>query len=125
MAAGGNEMYLDIRQCSDWGGVRWWCAALFRLRLSVLEVRRSALAAYDSRMPNGEFYELEHLIDDAVAPRRLITQPLGFFSTLALTLSAIGLARSDRLLFGGTAHPGDRDTDGGGARSAATCLSLY
>jgi putative ABC transport system permease protein len=42
-------------------------------------------------MPNGEFYELEHLIDDAVAPRRLITQLLSFFSTLALTLSALGL----------------------------------
>lgn len=89
-AAGGNEMYLDIRQTDDWGGIEMVVRSPLPAAALVPEVR-SALASYDPIMPNGEFYELEHLIDDAVAPRRLITQLLGFFSTLALTLSALGL----------------------------------
>jgi ABC-type antimicrobial peptide transport system permease subunit len=52
---------------------------------------RSALAAYDPMMPTGEYYELEKLVDDAVAPRRLITRLLEVFSVLALTLAALGL----------------------------------
>ena len=51
---------------------------------------RAALATYDPSLPTGEFYELEQLIDNAVAPRRLTTELLGFFSALALTLAAIG-----------------------------------
>ena len=89
-AAGGNEMYLDIRQTGDWGGVEMVVRSPLPAATLVPEVR-TALASYDPRMPNGEFYQLEQLIDDAVAPRRLITQLLGFFSTLALTLSALGL----------------------------------
>jgi putative ABC transport system permease protein len=89
-AAGGNEMYFDIRQTGDWGGVEMVVRSPLAAATLVPEVR-AALASYDPRMPNGEFYELERLIDDAVAPRRLITQLLGFFSALALTLSALGL----------------------------------
>jgi putative ABC transport system permease protein len=89
-AAGGNEMYLNIRQTGDWSGVDMVVRSALPAAALVPEVR-SALASYDPRMPNGEFYELERLVDDAVAPRRLITQLLGFFSALALTLSALGL----------------------------------
>jgi ABC-type antimicrobial peptide transport system permease subunit len=42
-------------------------------------------------MPSGEYYELSKLVDDAVAPRRLITRLLGAFSAMALVLAAIGL----------------------------------
>jgi ABC-type antimicrobial peptide transport system permease subunit len=52
---------------------------------------RGALAAYDPSLPTGEFYELERLIENAVAPRRLTTELLGFFSALALTLAGLGL----------------------------------
>ena len=52
---------------------------------------RAALIAYDPGLPNGDYYQLERLIDNAVAPRRLTTQLLGFFSALALTLAALGL----------------------------------
>ena len=52
---------------------------------------RAALAAHDPSLPNGEFYELDRLVDNAVGPRRLVTQLLGFFSALALTLAALGL----------------------------------
>jgi len=88
--AGGNEMYLDIRQTGDWNGIELVVRSSLPAAALVPEVR-SALATYDPSMPSGEFYELGQLIDDAVAPRRLITQLLGFFSTLALTLSALGL----------------------------------
>ena len=52
---------------------------------------RGALRTYDPSLPTGDFYQLEQLIDNAVAPRRLTTRLLGFFSALALTLAAIGL----------------------------------
>jgi putative ABC transport system permease protein len=52
---------------------------------------RATLAAYDPSLPNSDFYQLDRLIENAVAPRRLTTQLLGFFSALALTLAAIGL----------------------------------
>jgi ABC-type antimicrobial peptide transport system permease subunit len=52
---------------------------------------RAALQAHDPSLPNGEFYPLDRLVDNAVAPRRLITRLLGVFSALALTLAALGL----------------------------------
>ena len=88
--AGGNEMYLPYRQTGDWGGMEMVVRSPRPAPSLVPEVR-AALAAYDPSLPTGEFYELEHLIDNAVAPRRLTTQLLGFFSTLAVTLAAIGL----------------------------------
>ena len=88
--AGGNEMYLPYRQTGDWGGMEMVVRSTRPAPSLVPEVR-AALAAYDPSLPTGEFYELEHLIDNAVAPRRLTTQLLGFFSTLAVTLAAIGL----------------------------------
>ncbi len=87
---GGNEMYLDIRQVGDWGGIDMVVRSALPPAALVPEVR-SALKAYDPTAPSGEFYELERLIDDAVGPRRLITQLLGFFSAVALTLAALGL----------------------------------
>jgi predicted permease len=88
--AGGNEMYLDYRQTGDWGGMEMVVRSSRPLDSLVPGVR-AALAGYDPSLPNGEFYALERLIDNAVAPRRLITQLLGSFSTLALTLAALGL----------------------------------
>ena len=88
--AGGNEMYLDYRQSGDWSGMEVVVRNSLPPQSLVPEVRK-ALAAYDPTLPNGEFYELDRLIDNAVAPRRLVTQLLGFFSALALTLAALGL----------------------------------
>jgi len=87
--AGGNEMYFEYH----YGG---WNAMEMVVRStrppeSLAREVRAALAAYDPILPNGEFYPLEQLVDNAVAPRRLITRLLGFFSTLALTLAALGL----------------------------------
>ena len=88
--AGSDEMYLNIAQCSDWGAIEMVVRSPLPPQALVPEVR-GALAKFNPAMPNAEFYELDHLIGDAVAPRRLITQLLGFFSGLALCLSALGL----------------------------------
>jgi putative ABC transport system permease protein len=46
---------------------------------------------FDPTLPNTEFTSLEQIVDQAVAPRRLITNLLGGFSALALLLASIGL----------------------------------
>jgi len=87
---GGNEMYLDYRQTGDWGGIEMVVRSPRPPQSLVPEVR-AALAAYDPGLPSGEFYPLERLVDNAVAPRRLITRLLALFSALALTLAALGI----------------------------------
>jgi len=89
-AAGDNEMYLNFRQSGDWTAVDMVVRSERPAAALVPEVR-AALAAYDPNLPTGEFHELESLVDNAVAPRRLITRMLGLFSTLAVALAAIGL----------------------------------
>lgn len=88
--AGGNEMYLNYRQTGDWQGMEMVVRSRRPPAALTADVR-AALAAYDPSLPTGEFYALERLIDQAVAPRRLTTQLLGLFSALALALAAIGL----------------------------------
>jgi predicted permease len=88
--SGGGEMYLNLRQGADVSALEMVVRSP-RPAASLVPDVRAALFAHDPSLPNGEYYELETLIDHAVAPRRLITQLLGFFSTLALVLAAIGL----------------------------------
>ena len=88
--AGSNEMYINYRQTDDWGGMEMVVRSS-RPTASLASEVRSALAAYDPSLPTNGFYELEQLIDNAVAPRRLITRILSVFSSLAITLAAIGL----------------------------------
>jgi ABC-type antimicrobial peptide transport system permease subunit len=88
--AGGSEMYFPYRQTSDWQGMEMVVRSA-RPPASLAPEVRAALAAYDPSLPTGEFYELERLIDNAVAPRRLTTQMLGLLSALALALAALGL----------------------------------
>jgi predicted permease len=87
---GGSEMYLDYHQTGDWQAMELVVRSVRPPESLVREVR-AAIAAHDPALPSGQFYPLEQLIDNAVAPRRLITRLLGFFSTLALTLAALGL----------------------------------
>jgi predicted permease len=88
--SGRNEMYLNYHQTGDWSGMEMVVRS-GRPGEALAHDVRAALTAYDPSLPNGDYYELERLIDNAVAPRRLTTQLLGFFSTLALTLAALGL----------------------------------
>jgi ABC-type antimicrobial peptide transport system permease subunit len=52
---------------------------------------RAAMKAFDPNLPATEFTTLGQIVDHAVAPRRLITNLLSAFSSLALVLAAIGL----------------------------------
>jgi len=88
--SGGNEMYFDCRQVGDWSAMEMVVRSSRSVESLVPEVR-TAIAAYDPGLPHGEYRSLETLIDNAVGPRRLITRLLGFFSSLALGLAAIGL----------------------------------
>ena len=83
-------MYLDYRQSGDWSSMELVVRSARDPQSLAVDVRR-ALAAYDPALPTGEFYPLARLVDDAVAPRRLITGMLGGFSTMALVLAALGL----------------------------------
>jgi predicted permease len=85
----GNEMYLDYR-LGGWTTLEMVVRSS-RSPQSLVPDVRAALADYDPALPNGGFYPLERLIDDAVGPREFITRLLGFFSALALALAAIGL----------------------------------
>lgn len=86
---GGNEMYFDYHR-GGWNAMEMVVRSSRPPAALVPEVR-AALAAYDPGLPNAEFYPLERLIDNAVAPRQLITRLLGAFSALALALAALGL----------------------------------
>jgi predicted permease len=86
----GFEMYLDYHQIDDWGAMDLVVRSTRPAESLVPEIR-SALAAHDPSLPNGEFRALDDLVDNAVASRRLITQLLGVFSACALGLAALGL----------------------------------
>jgi ABC-type antimicrobial peptide transport system permease subunit len=88
--AGSGEMYLDFRQSGDWSALEMVVRSTRDPQSLAVDVRR-ALAAHDPALPSGDFYPLERLVDDAVAPRRLITRLLGGFSLMALALAALGL----------------------------------
>jgi putative ABC transport system permease protein len=85
-----NEMYLNVDQSSDWSATELVVRSSLPMAALAPEIR-ATLAKFDPAMPTGEYYELEKLVDDAVAPRRLITRLLGVFSVMALTLAALGL----------------------------------
>jgi predicted permease len=86
----GAEMYLNFRQMDDWNAVEIVVRASRPAQSLVPDVR-AALKAYDPTLPNSEFTTLEQIVDHAVAPRRLITNLLGAFSSLALLLASLGL----------------------------------
>jgi len=87
---GGPEMYLCVRQGADVSALEMVVRSS-RSAASLIPEVRAVLTGFDPNLPNGEYYELDRLVDNAVGPRRLITQLLGFFSGLALLLAAIGL----------------------------------
>jgi predicted permease len=88
--AGGNEMYLNFRQSDDWNAVELVVRSNRPAQALSPDVR-AVMKAFDPSLPASEFKPLDELVDQAVAPRRLITRLLGGFSALALILSAIGL----------------------------------
>ncbi len=88
--ASGLEMYLNFRQIDDWNVVEL-VVRTARPAASLAPDMRAVMKAFDPNLPATEFTTLEQIVDHAVAPRRLITDLLGGFSSLALMLAAIGL----------------------------------
>jgi putative ABC transport system permease protein len=86
----GPEMYLNFRQIDDWNAIEI-VVRTSRPAHSIVQEVRSALKACDPTLPSSEFTTLEQVVDHAVAPRRLITNLLGTFSSLALLLASLGL----------------------------------
>ena len=102
-------MYLDYRQSGDWSSMELVVRSARDPQSLAADVRK-ALAAYNPALPSGEFYPLTRLVDDAVAPRRLIT---GNARRLLDHGADPGRARPLRrhLLRGHPADAGDRRAD--------------
>jgi predicted permease len=88
--AGSAEVYLNYRQCSDWPSLNLVIRSARPVSSLVPDVR-AVTKAFDSTLPTTEFITLTEIVDQAVAPRRLITHLFGVFSSLALFLAGIGL----------------------------------
>ncbi len=86
----GLEMYLPMRQHSDWDAPD----LVVRSSLppeGVVPGVRAALRALDPRLPTAELQILEARVDRAVSPRRFILVMLGGFALAAILLAAIGI----------------------------------
>lgn len=88
----GGEFYLDFHQVADWGGGAVELVVRTPRPIeSLVPGVRAAMKEFDPTLPSGEFVSLDEIVDQAVAPRRLITELLGSFSAFALLLASIGL----------------------------------
>ncbi len=85
-----GEVYLNYRQRTDWPGMELVLRPL-RPPVSFVPDVRAAIRRFDPTLASTEFTPLDDIVDRTVAPRRLITGVLTFFSALALLLSAVGL----------------------------------
>jgi len=86
----GNEMYLPIRQCGDWGSVD----LVVRTARAPEEMAGGVWAAVRGIAPNlspKEFRTLERLVDKSVSPRRFVVTLLGGFAVFALILASLGI----------------------------------
>lgn len=86
----GAEMYLNIRQCPDYGS--WDLTVRSTLPLSVLSSRvESTLRPIAPDLPNSSMQPLTQLVDRAVSPRRFIVLLLAGFAAFALILASLGI----------------------------------
>jgi predicted permease len=87
---GRAEFYLSYRQMDDFNALDL-VVRTTRPIASLARDMRVVMKEFDPTLPSTEYITLSGIVDQAVAPRRLITSLLGAFSSLALLLSAIGL----------------------------------
>jgi predicted permease len=86
----GNEMYLPIRQCSDFASVD----LVIRTRRDPKEMAgavRAALRPIAPNLPGQDFRTLQQLVDKSVSPRRFVVMLLGGFALFALILASLGI----------------------------------
>jgi predicted permease len=84
------EMYFPITQSRDWGSLDLVIRAKLAMPSLVPSVRER-LRSVDADLPTSDFRTLDHLVDQAVSPRRFVTILLGGFSVLALILASLGI----------------------------------
>jgi putative ABC transport system permease protein len=87
---GRAEFYLSYRQIDGFNALDL-VVRTTRPIASLARDVRVVMKEFDPTLPSTEYITLSGIVDQAVAPRRLITSLLGVFSSLALLLSAIGL----------------------------------
>jgi predicted permease len=88
--ASGLEMYLPIRQCSDFASVD----LVVRTSLppgQLASAVRSALRPVAPDLPGKDFRTIQQLVDKSVSPRRFIVLLNGGFAGFALILAALGI----------------------------------
>jgi predicted permease len=88
--AGGSEMYLPMRQTSDYAQMD----LVVRTALpedELTEEVRAALRPIDPNLPVHAFQPLQELVDRAVSPRRFLVVLLAGFAGFALLLASLGI----------------------------------
>ena len=86
----GNEMYIPIRQTTDFAAVE----LVMRTTLSPASLPstiRSALKPLNLNLGTSEFRTVQQLVDKATSPRKFVVMMLTGFSTFALILAALGI----------------------------------
>ena len=86
----GSEMYLPIRQTTDFSAVELVVRTTLP-QASVAAAIRSALKPLDQNLGSNEFRTVQQLVDKATSPRRFVVMMLTGFSTFALILAALGI----------------------------------
>jgi predicted permease len=87
---GGSEMYLPMRQTSDYAAMR----LVVRTALppdSLAADIRMALRPLDPNLPVTEFQTFQGLVDKVVSPRRFLVLLLSAFAGFALLLASLGI----------------------------------
>ena len=88
--AGGPEMYLPMRQTSDYAAMQ----LVVRTALppdNLAPGIRAALRPLDPNLPVREFVTFQDLVDRAVSPRRFLVLLLAGFAGFALLLASLGI----------------------------------
>jgi predicted permease len=86
----GLEMYLPLRQTTDWASM----TLVLRSTLPPTAVGPSVRRALESIVPNlatNDVRTMSQVVDKAVSPRRFVTMLLGAFAAFALILALLGI----------------------------------
>jgi len=86
----GSEMYLPIRQTTDFSAVELVVRTSLPEDAAATTIR-SALKPLDPNVGPKEFRSVQQLVDKATSPRRFVVMMLAGFSGFALILAALGI----------------------------------
>jgi len=89
-APGGLEMYLPMRQTSDYATTQLVVRTALPPDRLAAELRM-ALRLVDPNLPVQEFQAFQDLVDRAVSPRRFLVVLLAGFAAFALVLASMGV----------------------------------